>query len=86
MDTVDANRALGFEDDQREYYVGAQILKDLGVQTMRLLTNNPDKVYGLSDFGIEILERVPIIIAPNPHDVIYLKTKAARMGHVLGSM
>lgn len=86
MDTVDANRALGFEDDQREYYIGAQILKDLGVQTMRLLTNNPDKVYGLSDFGIEILERVPIIIAPNPHDVIYLKTKAARMGHVLGSM
>jgi len=83
MDTVDANRALGFLDDHREYYIGAQILRDLGVKTMRLMTNNPDKVYGLSDFGIEILERVPIVMAPNPHDEHYLKTKAARMGHVL---
>ena len=83
MDTVDANRALGFLDDHREYYIGAQILRDLGVRTMRLMTNNPDKVYGLSDFGIEILERLPIVMAPNPHDEHYLKTKAARMGHVL---
>lgn len=83
MDTVDANRALGFLDDHREYYIGAQILRDLGVRTMRLMTNNPEKVYGLSDFGIEILERVPIVMVPNPHDEHYLKTKAARMGHVL---
>lgn len=83
MDTVDANRALGFLDDHREYYIGAQILRDLGVRTMRLMTNNPEKVYGLSDFGIEILERVPIVMVPNLHDEHYLKTKAARMGHVL---
>ena len=83
MDTLDANIALGFKADEREYYIGAQILKDLGVKTMRLLTNNPDKVYQLSDFGLEITERVPIQIEANPYDAFYLKTKADRMGHIL---
>lgn len=83
MDTLDANLALGFEGDMREYYIGAQILKDLGVKTMRLLTNNPDKIYQLSDFGIEIIDRVPIEINANEYDKKYLLTKKDKMGHIL---
>lgn len=83
MDTLDANLALGFKGDLREYYIGAQILKDLGIKTLRLLTNNPDKVYQLSDFGMEIKERVPIQMEETPYDGFYLKTKKIRMGHIL---
>lgn len=82
MDTLDANLALGFQGDLREYYIGSQILKDLGVKTLKLLTNNPDKVYQLEDYGMEIVERVPIEVKANPYDRFYLKTKKNRMGHI----
>ena len=83
MDTLEANLALGFAGDEREYFIGAQILRELGVKSMRLLTNNPDKVYQLEEFGMEIRERVPIQMEANPHDVFYLRTKQMRMGHMV---
>jgi len=82
-DTVDANLKLGLPVDSREYGIGAQILVDLGITTMRMLTNNPAKKGGLSGFGIKITERVPLQIEPNPENIAYLRTKRERMGHLL---
>ncbi|MBV8690614.1 MAG: bifunctional 3,4-dihydroxy-2-butanone-4-phosphate synthase/GTP cyclohydrolase II [Actinobacteria bacterium] len=82
-DTVDANLELGHHSDSREYGVGAQILVDLGITTMRLLTNNPAKRGGLAGYGLEIVERVPLETTPNPENIEYLRTKRERMGHLL---
>jgi 3,4-dihydroxy 2-butanone 4-phosphate synthase/GTP cyclohydrolase II len=82
-DTVEANRKLGFEMDLREYGLGAQILADLGLKTIRLLTNNPRKIVGLSGHGLRIVEQVPIRTRPNPHNARYLETKRSKMGHLL---
>jgi 3,4-dihydroxy 2-butanone 4-phosphate synthase/GTP cyclohydrolase II len=82
-DTVEANQKLGFGMDLREYGLGAQILSDLGLKTIRLLTNNPRKVVGLEGYGLEIVEQVPIKVKPNPHNQRYLKTKREKLGHLL---
>ena len=83
IDTVDANIHLGFDPDERDYGVGAQILSNLGVRKMRLLTNNPVKRVGLEAYGLNIVESIPIIIKSNPHNEVYMKTKRDRMGHSL---
>ena len=86
LDTVEANVELGFSPDARDYGVGAQILSDLGISTMRLLTNNPTKRAGLEGHGLEIVERIPLESEPNPENVDYLMTKKEKLGHLLGSL
>ena len=83
LDTVDANTHLGYDPDERDYGVGAQILREIGVGKMRLITNNPTKRAGLNGFGLEIVENVPIEITPNKYNEKYLHTKEKRMGHNL---
>ncbi|HUR78173.1 MAG TPA: bifunctional 3,4-dihydroxy-2-butanone-4-phosphate synthase/GTP cyclohydrolase II [Acidimicrobiales bacterium] len=85
-DTVDANVELGLPVDSREYGVGSQILVDLGITTMRLMTNNPAKIGGIEGYGLEIVERVPLETAPNTHNIGYLRTKVSRMGHIIDGL
>ncbi len=85
LDTVEANVHLGFQPDERDYGVGAQILRDLGIRKMRLITNNPKKRAGLEGFGLEIVENVPLVIQPNPYNINYLSAKKNKMGHQLPS-
>ena len=86
MDTVEANEALGLPRDARDYGTGSQILRDLGIRKMRLMTNNPTKRVGIAGYGLEIVERVPLEVPPNPHNAHYLATKRDRMGHLLGGL
>jgi 3,4-dihydroxy 2-butanone 4-phosphate synthase/GTP cyclohydrolase II len=83
MDTVEANKALGFPADARDYGIGAEILADLGLKKIRLLTNNPRKITGIEGFGLEIVERIPIQAVTNKRNIRYLKTKKEKMGHIL---
>ena len=82
-DTVEANERLGFKPDLRDYGLGAQILSSLGLRKMRLLTNNPRKIVGLEGYGLEVVERVPIEMEPNPANRDYLRTKRDKLGHLL---
>ena len=81
MDTVEANLELGFQMDERDYGVGAQILRDLGVRKIKLMSNNPKKRKGLIGYGLEIIENVSLMVKPNPHNAVYLDTKREKMGH-----
>jgi 3,4-dihydroxy 2-butanone 4-phosphate synthase/GTP cyclohydrolase II len=83
LDTVEANKALGLPVDMRDYGIGAQILYDLGVRKMKLMTNNPKKLIGLRGYGLKITDRVPIEIKPNRINIRYLRTKKVKMGHLL---
>jgi len=83
MDTVEANEKLGFKADLRDYTIGAQILADLGLSSIRLLTNNPRKIEGLERYGLKIVERIPIIIKPNKFNKRYIETKKAKLGHII---
>ena len=83
MDTVEANLSLGFDPDLRDYGIGAQILADLGLHEIRLLTNNPKKVIGLEGYGLRVMATVPIVCTPNPHNLHYLETKKNKLGHLL---
>ena len=83
MDTIEANLHLGFASDERDYQIGAEILSELGVEKLELLTNNPDKIQGLEQYGIEVVKRIPLIIKSNPFNKHYLNTKENHMGHQL---
>ena len=83
LDTVEANISLGFPPDLRDYGIGAQILAELGLHKIRLLTNNPKKVIGLEGYGLKVMETLPIIIQPNPYNIHYLEAKQKKLGHIL---
>ncbi len=85
LDTVEANQKLGFKADEREFGTGAQILHDLGVRQLRILTNNPKKLAALRGYGLEITAQIPMTVKPNPHNERYLRTKRDKMGHLMGS-
>jgi 3,4-dihydroxy 2-butanone 4-phosphate synthase/GTP cyclohydrolase II len=82
MDTVEANEALGYDDDLRDYGAGAQILRELGLTTIRLMTNNPKKIVGLEGYGLTVIKREPIYLPTNPHNESYIETKKRKMGHL----
>jgi 3,4-dihydroxy 2-butanone 4-phosphate synthase/GTP cyclohydrolase II len=83
LDTVEANISLGFAPDLRDYGIGAQILADLGLHQIRLLTNNPKKVIGLEGYGLNVTETVPIVASPNPYNLHYLEVKKKKLGHLI---
>jgi 3,4-dihydroxy 2-butanone 4-phosphate synthase/GTP cyclohydrolase II len=86
LDTVEANERLGFQPDQRDYGIGVQILRDLGVRSMRLLSNNPRKLVGIEGYKLSVVDWLPLEVAPSPHTQAYLKTKKEKLGHKLSSV